>query len=106
MALALVATGSHPQPSAGHFCCTVGGCSCPLPDSGAASGPCTTANWQPICGPGSRRANSGQCRMIYLEAFSPLELAIVSSNAPRDHPPLRFREWARTQIANADGIEL
>src|SRR5688572_14157414 len=70
MALALVATGSHPQPSAGHFCCTVGGCSCPLPDSGAASGPCTTANWQPICGPGSRRANSGQCRMIYLEAFS------------------------------------
>src|SRR5262245_33591286 len=70
MALALVATRGHAQPSAGHFCCPVGGYSGPLPDPRAASGPCYAAEWQPVCGSGGRHTNTGQCRINYLEAFS------------------------------------
>src|SRR5438552_1166783 len=72
MALALVATGGHPQPSADDFCCTVGGYSSPLPNPEAASGPGPAADWQSVCGPKVNSSTAGMCRIIYLEAFSQL----------------------------------
>src|SRR5262245_18174256 len=68
MALALVATRGHAQPSAGHLYGPVGGYRGPLPDPRAASRPCPAADWQPVCGSGGRHANTGQCRINYLEA--------------------------------------
>ena len=79
VALALVATRGHAQPSAADRCRFTEGYRRPLPDPGAASRPRPTAAWEPICRRGTRSPTAALGRLIYLEA---LRMKIVLNTRP------------------------